>query len=140
MPTRKETARVRRLSDRDLQEMRTAIAAGVPWNQPIGDCRGYADLIYLVTGLYYPVCDFIHGKTDIETASEIWWELREAIMEEHIKRNPLTRPWAFYNLEEREPLGSPLRCREDQARYLKRHKLISLEEKKAARAKVSLSS
>ena len=56
----------RRTDNRIIEELREAMAAGVPWIYR-QDARGrarYADLIFLVEGLYYPVCDFIHGKDE----------------------------------------------------------------------------
>jgi hypothetical protein len=57
-------------------------------------------LHFLVRGhLYFP--EFIRSNDDIETALEMWGELRENILEQHISREPLTRPWSFYGLEDR---------------------------------------
>jgi hypothetical protein len=52
------------------------------------------DLIFLVKGFHY-FTDFLTGPDDVETATEIWSELRENILTEHIRREPFSRPWAF---------------------------------------------
>jgi len=129
MPIRSEIAlRERRLSDSILADLRKQIAAGVPWEQPTGDCRGYADLLFLVKGLFYPLTDFLHDKYDHETLIELWAELREDILREHIVRVPGTRPYAWWR-EDR----AMRRNGETQLAYLVRHKLISASEKKAAK-------
>jgi hypothetical protein len=94
----------RRTDNRIIEELREAINAGIPWIIPSRPpTRGYADLIYIVEGLYYgPVCDFIRSKDDCETLMAIWSELREDILRQHIKHRPGTRPWAWWKLEDRE--------------------------------------
>jgi hypothetical protein len=108
MATRKELTRVRRIDDRILEGLRGSIRRTVPWIIPVElPARGHADLIFLVEGLYYPVCDYIRSVKDEEISKEIWWELRQDILNEHIKHRPLTRPWSFYALEDREPRRRP---------------------------------
>jgi hypothetical protein len=160
MPTRHTPPR--RTDNRIIEELREAIAAGVPWIIPVKPPRGYSDLIYLVKGLYY-ICNFIHSSDDLEGALELWWQLREAIVREHFKREPGTRPWGFYALEDREPrrrldvqpctcppgsthpglpplslswFGHPRGCRceyESEDEYLERHNLLRKKEREALR-------
>jgi hypothetical protein len=84
MAIRKEMSRTRRIDAQIIEPLRVMVLAGIPWRQPergeFGKSGGYSDLIYIVTGHYYPVCDFIRAKDDYETIGEIWSELREDIL------------------------------------------------------------
>ena len=107
---------MRRISGRDIEQMREVIRSGIPWRPlPAGvQCKGYAHLIFLVTGLFYPVTDFIRAKDDHDAQIEIWSALRDDILEKHINLQPLSRPAAWWRLEDREP-----RCEgEGEAKYL----------------------
>ena len=163
MAVRRELGRARRISDRDVEQLRENVRDGIPFHQPQSTYqeRGYADLIFLSTGLFYAITDFITSRDDRETALELWAGLREDMIENHVVHKPLTRPWAFYALEDREcrrrlgrkpctcrpgvsrpgvpPLnlscfGRPSECRceyESQSEYLKRLGLLTSEEKAA---------
>jgi len=52
---------------------------------------------------------------------DLWWSLRESILEQHIQREPLSRPWGFYALEDREPRRrldrKPCKCLFDQRQH-----------------------
>ena len=61
------------------------------------------DLLGLVTGLWYPLCDFVDPEDNGEAQRFLWGELREDIMREHLKRPPGSRPWGWWALEDREP-------------------------------------
>jgi hypothetical protein len=136
--------RSKRINDRILEELRKMVLAGIPWVQPpMGSpARGYADLIFIVTGLYYPVCDFIHGKDDTEALVAIWSELREDIIDQHIKHQPRSRPWAWWreDREQRRVVAidkKMLACNEgriyeSEHDYLKRLSLLTPEEKSHA--------
>jgi hypothetical protein len=128
----------------EIESMRVMVLAGVPWRQPerdeFGKSAGYADLIYLVTGHYYPICDFIRSKDDYETIGELWSGLREDILIEHIKRKPGTRPWAWWRCEDREQRKviridkKMLSCDEGRVYetefdYLERLRLLTAKEK-----------
>jgi hypothetical protein len=101
----RETLLSKRLNDRIVDELRKNVRAGIPWRQPEkveGEERGYADLIYLTTGRFYPIIDFIRGKDDRETIFALWEALREDILEQHAKHGePDSMPWAWSNLEDR---------------------------------------
>jgi hypothetical protein len=159
----KLTQRVKRADNRIVKELRTAIHNGVPWRQSDTPMAGYADLIYLVTGAFYAVTNFIRSSDDLETAKELWWHLRDDILAEHIAREPGSRPWAWWALEDREPrrrlterctcrswprntrisppahlssYGTPSGCRcdyESEADYLLRHGLLTAAEGLAIR-------
>jgi hypothetical protein len=150
----------RRASDRFIEDLKAAIRTGGPTG-PGPHSKGYADLIYLRTGLYYAVCDFIHSSDDLENAVNLWWQVRDDVLAEHIQREPLTRPWAFYALEDREPrrrldvescacppdtnssklpplslswFGRPRGCRceyETESEYLARFHLLTKKEREA---------
>jgi hypothetical protein len=145
-----------------IEQLRENVLAGIPHRQPRakGEERGYADLIYLSNGHFYPVTDFIKTPDDQETAFELWAALREEMILSHIERQPRSRPWAFYALEDREPrrrldrklctcppganfhglpplswswFGKRRGCRcehEDESDYLKRLGLLTKQEKK----------
>jgi hypothetical protein len=93
----------KRASDKVIEELRTVIRAGVPWRPPEKYMRGYADLLFLITGFFYRVTDFIPSSDDLETARELWSHIRQDAVEEHAKHKPHSRPWGFYALEDREP-------------------------------------
>jgi hypothetical protein len=165
MAVRRELTRARRINDQTIEQLRESIGAGIPHRQPQSqrEERGYADLIYLSTGRFYSVTDFIKTRDDRETALELWAALREDLILGHIERQPRTRPWAFYALEDREPrrrlgrkpctcrpgvvfhglpplnwswFGHPRGCRceyETEAGYLARLSLLLPEEKAATR-------
>jgi hypothetical protein len=117
----------RRTDNRIIDELRQLILAGIPWRPPnIGEsARGYGDLIYLVKGHYYPAaCDFVRDQDDRETLLLIWAELRQDIIEQHIQREPGTRPWSFWHLEDREPRGDESECD-----YLERLHLLRKKER-----------
>jgi hypothetical protein len=108
MAVRRELTRARRLSDQVIDQLREVVQGGVPW-RPDPPSRGYSDLIFLITGhFYFP--EFIHDSGDIETAKEIWSELREDILVQHARqqrpvRNRIfdsVRPWAWWALEDRD--------------------------------------
>jgi hypothetical protein len=98
----RSTLRSKRINDRVIDRLRQNIFAGLPHRQPQtpDEQLGYADLIYLQSGLYYPVCNFIHDKNDVETLNDLWWNLREDLLTQHIKRHPGTRCWAWWHLEQ----------------------------------------
>jgi hypothetical protein len=136
----------RRTDNRIIEELREAITAGIPWitGKTPERGRGYADLIYIVEGLYYPICDFIHGKDDTEALMIIWSELREDILREHIKHRPGSRPWAWWKLEDREQRRvlemdpHMLACKESkilesETEYLERLGLLRKKEREALR-------
>ena len=132
MPIRSEIGKARRLNQRIIEDLRELVRSGVPWVQP-GDAlpRGYCDLLALVTGLFY-FTDFIQiknpqrgGEEDRETQLFLWSELREDIINEHIKHQPGTRPWAWWRLEDREPQ----REAKSETSYLKRLCLLLPGEK-----------
>lgn len=125
MPRRKETTRARRLNDQVIEQLRQAINRGIPWHPPpVGvPCRGYADLIFLVDGLFYPITDYI-AKDDRATQAEIWSALREDIIAQHIKHSPGSRTAAWWRLEDREPREKG----EDERDYLKRLNLLTQTE------------
>jgi hypothetical protein len=158
MPIRQSPSR--RANAKIIEELKAAIHNGVPWEQPQTHVVGYADLIYLVTGLFYAVTNFIRSSDDLDAAKEIWWHIREDIIAEHIARSPGSRPWAWWALEDREPrrrltercvcrpatdnhkfpprnlscFGRPRGCRcdyEDEADYLGRLGLLDKEERRA---------
>src|SRR5262245_54318066 len=91
----------RRASNRLIEDLKAAIRTGGP-TEPEQHFKGYADLIYLRMGLFYDVCDFIHSSDDRENAVNLWWQVRDDNLTKRIQREPLTRPWAFYALEDRE--------------------------------------
>jgi hypothetical protein len=144
----------RRADDRILEELRTAIAAGCPWDHNARPpAKGFADLIYLVRGLFYSIADYIEftrsevGKAipSRESAVALWEGLREDILAEHIKHSPGTRPFSWWNFEDREPrrvvgiddLMVPHnggKILEDETDYLKRFKLLNELEKRHLRA------
>lgn len=97
--------RGRRISDQAIEQLRQNILAGIPWRQPekakAGEEAGYADLVFLVTGLYYPITDFIHGKDDAEAIITLWSELREDVLQQHAKLKKPGKPWAWSHLEDR---------------------------------------
>lgn len=108
----REALRSRRLNEKIIQDLQESVHRGIPWVSG-SQARGYSDLLYLVRGhLYLP--EFIRDNGDLETMTELWWNLRDTILEQHIQREPLTRPWAFYALEDREPRRrldrKPCRC------------------------------
>ena len=127
----------RRTDNRIIEELREAMAAGVPWitGKMPERGRGYADLIFLVEGLYYPVCDFIHGKDDIETIITLWGELREDCLREHIARRPGTRPAAWWRFEDREQrrVVDDGKILESEEEYLDRLGLLRKKEREALR-------
>jgi hypothetical protein len=55
----------------------------------------------------------------------LWSELRQNIIDEHIKHRPGTRPWSWWHLEDRELR----REGESEASYLKRLRLFLPGEK-----------
>jgi hypothetical protein len=162
MAVRRELGRARRISDRDVEQLRENVRDGIPFHQPQSTYqeRGYADLIFLSTGAFYAVTDFITTRDDREMALELWGALREEMILNHVKHKPQTRPWSFYALEDREsrrrlgrapctcrpgvsrpgvpPLnlscfGRPSECRceyESEAEYLKRLHLLTPDERK----------
>lgn len=106
MPRRNEPPRSGRLNEQTITQLAENVRGGLPFRQPqaIHEERGYGDLIFIDSGGYYPIaCDFIHGKDDTETLVAIWSELREDIIDQHIKHRPGTRPWGWWFLEDREP-------------------------------------
>ena len=114
--------------------MREVIRSGIPWRPlPAGvQCKGYADLIFLVTGLFYPVTDFIRAKDDVEPQIEIWSALREDILAKHMNLQPLSRPAAWWRLEDREPHYEG----EDEVEYFERLNLLSGREQELGRNKI----
>jgi hypothetical protein len=150
MAIRRELTRQHRISDHVIAQLTESIEQGVPWVPGQGSlARGYADLIFLVKGLFYPICDFIPSirtsagrpTADRDSAVDLWAGLRESILVEHIRHRPGSRPWAWWNLEDREPqrvigideLMVPHnggKILEDEEVYLRRHKLLSREEKR----------
>jgi hypothetical protein len=131
MAVRRELSRARRISDQIIEQLRQNILDGIPFHQPktVYEQKGYADLIYLSTGRFYAVTDFIETRDDRETALELWAALREEMIVSHIQRQPRSRPWAWWALEDREPR----RKDESEASYLKRLRLLLPEEKTAKR-------
>jgi hypothetical protein len=136
MPVRSETGKAKRLNQKIIENLRELVRSGVPWVQP-GDPlpRGYCDLLALVTGLFY-FTDFIritnpkHGaEEDRETQLFLWSELRQDIIDEHIKHRPGTRPWSWWHLEDRELQ----REGESEASYLKRLRLLLPGERSSRR-------
>jgi hypothetical protein len=127
--TRKELTRARRIDDQTIEQLCEGVRAGLPHRQPQSqrEERGYADLIYLSSGRFYPVTDFIKTRDDRETALELWAALREELILAHIEREPRSRPWAWWHLEERELR----REGETEASYLKRLRLLLPGEKAA---------
>ena len=129
-----------------IEQLRRNVLAGIPWRQPEtrDEGLGYGDLIYLDSGHHYAIaCDFIHQKDDTETLVAIWSELREDLLREHIKRQPGTRPWAWWR-EDREQrrvvridrnrmASNEGRILESQEDYLRRLGLLTKEEKAATR-------
>lgn len=101
MPQRLSAAMRSRIN---VEDMRSMIAAGVPWNAvPHYDrMKGRADLIFLVSGFFY-FSDYLHGANDVETATEIWGELRQDILDEHARYRPGSRPWSWWAIEDRPP-------------------------------------
>jgi hypothetical protein len=107
-------------------------------------------LLALVTGLFY-FTDFIRvtnpkrgAEQDRETQLFLWSELRQDLIDGHIKHEPGSRPWAWWHLEDREQrrvvnidknrlASNEGRIYESQEEYLERHDLLSPEEKAAAR-------
>jgi hypothetical protein len=141
MATRKGGGQI---SDRVIEQLRQSVLNGIPFHQPetIHQNLGYADLIYLSTGRFYSVTDFIktrgHPKslsTDDyearETALELWAALREEMILNHIEHQPRSRPWAWWHLEDREPR----RKDESESEYLKRLRLLLPGEKKEVNEK-----
>lgn len=151
MPIRSETGKAKRLNQKIIDELRELVRSGVPWVRP-GDPlpRGYCDLLALVTGLFY-LPDFIRvtnpkrgAEEDRETQLFLWSELRQDILDEHIKHKPGSRPWAWWHLEDREQrrvvkidrhrlASNGGRILESQEEYLERHGLLTSEEKAATR-------
>jgi hypothetical protein len=141
MPKRRTPPR--RTNNQIIEDLREAIAAGIPWTIPTNPpTRGYADLIFLVEGLYYPICDFIHSTDDIENIIAIWSEIREDCLREHIARRPGSRPAAWWRFEDREPrrvveIDEKMRACNDgkilesEEEYLERHGLLRKKERAA---------
>jgi hypothetical protein len=130
------------ISEMIIERLRQNIHAGVPWRQPEtqDEKLGYGDLIFLDSGRHYAIaCDFIHEKDDIETITDLWSDLRQDIIDQHIKHKPKSRPWAWWR-EDREQRRliridkNMLACNEGriyetEGEYLKRHGLLTSEEK-----------
>jgi hypothetical protein len=151
MPIRSETGKAKRLNQKIIDELRELVRCGVPWVQPHDPLpRGYCDLLALVTGLFY-FTDFIRvtnpkrgAEEDRETQLFLWSELRQDILDEHIRRKPCSRPWGWWHLEDRESLRvieidkNMLACNEgrvyeSEQEYLQRHHLLLAGEKAATR-------
>ena len=90
MPKRKPTGHRCRINSRVIEELRQNVRRGLPWRQPETpeESRGYVDLIYVVKGLYYPLCTYFFDKDDDETFFAIWEPLRRDILEQQAKRDP----------------------------------------------------
>ena len=55
MPRRKQTMRVRRIADWDVEDYREIIAAGKPWTQKGGELGGYFDAVYGLISVTFTV-------------------------------------------------------------------------------------
>jgi hypothetical protein len=98
-------------------------------------CLGDGDVWALVTGSFFEFClDFCTTEGDDET-KKLWEKLRDDILREHVKHQPTTRPWAWWQWEKPEPLRTvedPEDCEprcESQSEYLIRLGLLTPEEK-----------
>ena len=163
MATRKGSEHI---NDLVIGQLHKNILAGVPWRPPQapGEELAYGDLIYLTSGHHYGsiACNFILQPDDIAMAVNLWSDLRELVIAGHVKHHSASRPWAWWGLEDREPLrrldsdpctcppaivhhGLPpphlswfgrrrgCRCEvEDESAYLARLCLLMPEERRAA--------
>ena len=137
----RETPHNRRVSDQSIEQLRANLAAGLPWRQPEtpDEALGYGDLIFIESGHHYALaCDFIREKDDAATLVEVWSEIREDFLREHIRRKPGSRPWAWWreNREQRRVIRidkKMLACDggriyETEREYLARFDLLTSEE------------
>jgi hypothetical protein len=111
MPVRRKRARSRnrRISHSVVAQLRESIARGYPWIHDAADhMPGHGELIGLVYGHWYEFAlDFV-DEGDDESIHALWEDLSGAIIAEHSKRRPATRPagwWRFDAPELRRCLG-----------------------------------
>lgn len=137
MPRRRATTR--RKSDlRVIEGLRASIAAGAPWrpSKADGNDFGWSDLRALLHGAFY-FPEFCR-EDDEESVRALWEPLRADFLSGHIKREPGTRPWAWWAFDAPESRkivgaldvhGRPV-AREPQEDYLRRHDLLTVTEEK----------
>jgi hypothetical protein len=97
MPRRKQNQRRRRFNDRIVAQLRAKIRSGDAWE----DSKGIdaSSVIYvLVTGY-----DFFDDHPEDELR-QVWEVLGDEIIEEHVKHEPATLPWAAERLARGEDL------------------------------------
>jgi hypothetical protein len=97
MPVRRKLARQQTLSTRVIEQLRAIVRAGEPW----GDAKhsaGFFDVHGLIAGDWFGFAHYVK-ENDVEAQRFLWDELKDDIMDEHIKRAPLTRPWGWWEFE-----------------------------------------
>lgn len=145
---RPQLRRVSRLGDPRV--LLQKIDLGQPWQLPTNDAEIDLRLLHLLDGHDH----FGDIYRDPSEAKLLWEGVRSRFLEEHIRRVPGTRPWAWWEWDSPEPrrilqgnadsvlseagswMGAPATGNlvvESQAAYLRRHRLLAPSERKGTR-------
>ena|SRR5689334_4004006 len=127
MPRRKERTRnLWHIPDEMIHEIKSEIAAGVPWNS--GSARFRLDLKVIVFGgADYGISRIcrIFGEVNSDAVRELLWrELGPEIVAQHARFRPCSRPQGFWTYD-----VSDMRDGESKHEYLQRRDLYTGKEK-----------
>jgi hypothetical protein len=101
MPIRRKRDRKHAISPAVIEQFRQEIRSGYPWLHAKAGQRvfGHFDLIALIQGYHYDLCEFWQDEDDEEVPRFLWSKLKPDIMEQHVKRIPGTRPSSWWRFD-----------------------------------------